>query len=84
MIMTNVYCYLFQIIITLIQINKLYSAYVILFNFFLNILISVQHILGSLFHKYTVVWDLRKNEPIIKLSDSNSKVPIYTKYIYVF
>lgn len=35
---------------------------------------EVQHILGSLFHKYTVVWDLRKNEPIIKLSDSNSKV----------
>ncbi|XP_060863802.1 protein transport protein Sec31A [Metopolophium dirhodum] len=35
---------------------------------------EVQHILGSLFHKYTVVWDLRKNEPIIKLSESNSKV----------
>ncbi|VVC27705.1 Hypothetical protein CINCED_3A002881 [Cinara cedri] len=35
---------------------------------------EVQHILGSLFHKYTVVWDLRKNEPIIKLSDNNSKV----------
>lgn len=48
-----------------------------LLHFFLNIYISVQHILGSLFHKYTVVWDLRKNEPIIKLSDNNSKVYIY-------
>lgn len=36
---------------------------------------SVQHILGSLFHKHAVVWDLRKNEPIIKLTDTdNSKV----------
>lgn len=43
--------------------------------FFLGVMfIAVQHILGSLFHKYTVVWDLRKNEPIIKLSDNNSKV----------
>jgi len=48
--------------------------------FFLQNFILVQHILGSLFHKYTVVWDLRKNEPIIKLSDSNSKVDI--PYIY--
>ncbi|XP_050440594.1 protein transport protein Sec31A isoform X2 [Adelges cooleyi] len=35
---------------------------------------EVQHILGSLFHKHAVVWDLRKNEPIIKLTDTdNSK-----------
>ncbi|XP_050520813.1 protein transport protein Sec31A [Daktulosphaira vitifoliae] len=33
---------------------------------------EVQHILGSLFHKYTVVWDLRKNEPILKLTDDNN------------
>jgi len=43
-------------------------------NFLTGKCISVQHILGSLFHKHTVVWDLRKNEPIIKLSDNNSKV----------
>lgn len=58
-------------------------AYYHLFNFFLKIFISVQHILGSLFHKYTVVWDLRKNEPIIKLSDNNSKVYIQKIYMYI-
>jgi len=53
-------------------------------HFFLKIFILVQHILGSLFHKYTVVWDLRKNEPIIKLSDSNSKVKTRNIYKYIF
>ncbi|XP_046674352.1 protein transport protein Sec31A isoform X2 [Homalodisca vitripennis] len=35
---------------------------------------QVQHILASAFSTRCVVWDLRKNEPIIKLSDSNSRV----------
>lgn len=35
---------------------------------------QVQHILASVFSTRCVVWDLRKNEPIIKLSDSQSRV----------
>ncbi|XP_065338650.1 protein transport protein Sec31A isoform X2 [Cloeon dipterum] len=35
---------------------------------------QVQHILASTFASRCVVWDLRKNEPIIKLADSNSHV----------
>lgn len=35
---------------------------------------QVQHILASVFSSRCVVWDLRKNEPIIKLSDSQSRV----------
>lgn len=34
---------------------------------------QVQHILGSTFATRCVVWDLRKNEPIMKLSDSQSR-----------
>jgi len=36
----------------------------------------VQHILASTFAPRCVVWDLRKNEPIIKLTDSTSRVSI--------
>lgn len=35
---------------------------------------QVQHILASTFLQRCVIWDLRKNEPIIKLTDANSKV----------
>lgn len=35
---------------------------------------QVQHILASVFSTRCIVWDLRKNEPIIKLSDSQSRV----------
>ncbi|XP_059175772.1 protein transport protein Sec31A-like isoform X2 [Physella acuta] len=35
---------------------------------------QVQHILGSTFASKCVVWDLRKNEPIIKISDSMSRI----------
>ncbi|XP_054008172.1 protein transport protein Sec31A isoform X1 [Hylaeus anthracinus] len=35
---------------------------------------QVQHILASTFSQRCVIWDLRKNEPIIKLTDTNSKV----------
>ena len=36
---------------------------------------QAQHILGSTSPSgRSVVWDLRKNEPIIQVSDSNSKV----------
>ncbi|XP_067672888.1 protein transport protein Sec31A-like isoform X1 [Haliotis asinina] len=35
---------------------------------------QVQHILGSTFGTRCVVWDLRKNEPIIKISDSMSRI----------
>lgn len=35
---------------------------------------QVQHILASVFSTRCVVWDLRKNEPIIKLSDTQSRV----------
>ncbi|KAL3876454.1 hypothetical protein ACJMK2_034299 [Sinanodonta woodiana] len=35
---------------------------------------QVQHILGSTFSTRCVVWDLRKNEPIIKVSDSMSRI----------
>ncbi|KAI8797530.1 protein transport protein Sec31A isoform X1 [Biomphalaria glabrata] len=35
---------------------------------------QVQHILGSTFATRCVVWDLRKNEPIIKISDSMSRI----------
>lgn len=35
---------------------------------------QVQHILASTFATRCVIWDLRKNEPIIKLSDSQSRV----------
>ena len=33
---------------------------------------QVQHILASTFSSRCVVWDLRKNDPIIKVSDSTS------------
>lgn len=36
--------------------------------------LQVQHILASAFATRCVIWDLRKNEPIIKLSDSQSRV----------
>lgn len=36
--------------------------------------LQVQHILASTFSTRCVVWDLRKNEPIIKLIDSQSRV----------
>ncbi|XP_050394528.1 protein transport protein Sec31A isoform X2 [Patella vulgata] len=35
---------------------------------------QVQHILGSTLTARCVVWDLRKNEPIIKVSDSMSRI----------
>uniref|UniRef100_A0A069DZR9 Protein transport protein Sec31A n=1 Tax=Panstrongylus megistus TaxID=65343 RepID=A0A069DZR9_9HEMI len=35
---------------------------------------QVQHILASTFSTRSVVWDLRKNEPIIKLSDTTTRV----------
>lgn len=35
---------------------------------------QVQHILASTFPTRCVVWDLRKNEPIIKLTDNNSRI----------
>uniref|UniRef100_A0A7G3B7H4 Protein transport protein Sec31A n=1 Tax=Lutzomyia longipalpis TaxID=7200 RepID=A0A7G3B7H4_LUTLO len=35
---------------------------------------QVQHIMASVFSSRCIVWDLRKNEPIIKLSDSQSRV----------
>ncbi|XP_012288447.1 protein transport protein Sec31A isoform X2 [Orussus abietinus] len=34
----------------------------------------VQHIIASTFSQRCIIWDLRKNEPIIKLTDANSKV----------
>ncbi|CAG0898159.1 unnamed protein product [Cyprideis torosa] len=37
---------------------------------------QVQHILASSFSGRTVVWDLRKNEPIIKVSDSTMRLRI--------
>uniref|UniRef100_T1JFC4 Protein transport protein Sec31A n=1 Tax=Strigamia maritima TaxID=126957 RepID=T1JFC4_STRMM len=36
--------------------------------------LQVQHILASTFAARCVVWDLRKNEPIIKVSDSTSRI----------
>lgn len=35
---------------------------------------QVQHILATLFASKCVIWDLRKNEPIIKLHDAQSRV----------
>ena len=35
---------------------------------------QVQHILASTFSSRCVVWDLRKNDPIIKVSDSTSRM----------
>nr|XP_042906130.1 protein transport protein Sec31A [Parasteatoda tepidariorum] len=35
---------------------------------------QVQHILASTFPARCIVWDLRKNEPIIKVSDSSSRL----------
>lgn len=35
---------------------------------------QVQHILASVFASRCIIWDLRKNEPIIKLSDTQSRV----------
>ncbi|KAK9306240.1 hypothetical protein QLX08_002977 [Tetragonisca angustula] len=35
---------------------------------------QVQHILASTFSQRCTIWDLRKNEPIINLTDTNSKV----------
>ncbi|XP_066994333.2 protein transport protein Sec31A isoform X2 [Anabrus simplex] len=35
---------------------------------------QVQHILASAFPQRCVMWDLRKNEPIIKLSDSTTRI----------
>ncbi|KZC07796.1 Protein transport protein Sec31A [Dufourea novaeangliae] len=47
---------------------------------------QVQHILASTFSQRCVIWDLRKNEPIIKLTDANSKVSMFTilKYFYSY
>lgn len=39
---------------------------------------QVQHILGSTFSARCVVWDLRKNDPIIKISDSMSRIKCKT------
>lgn len=38
---------------------------------------QVQHILASTFSQRCVIWDLRKNEAIIKLTDANSKVYLF-------
>lgn len=35
---------------------------------------QVQHILASSFSSKCVIWDLRKNEPIIKLTDTVSRI----------
>nr|CAH7753891.1 unnamed protein product [Callosobruchus chinensis] len=35
---------------------------------------QVQHILATTFSSKCVIWDLRKNEPIIKLTDTVSRV----------
>ena len=35
---------------------------------------QVQHILATTFSSRCVVWDLRKNDPIIKVSDSTSRM----------
>lgn len=35
---------------------------------------QVQHILASTFSSKSVVWDLRKNEPVIKLTDTVSRI----------
>lgn len=35
---------------------------------------QVQHILASTFPSKCVIWDLRKNEPIIKLTDTVSRI----------
>lgn len=35
---------------------------------------QVQHILASTFSSKCVIWDLRKNEPIIKLTDTVSRI----------
>ncbi|XP_038108125.1 protein transport protein Sec31A isoform X2 [Culex quinquefasciatus] len=35
---------------------------------------QVQHILASVFSSRCVIWDLRKNEPIIKLTDTQSRI----------
>ena len=44
---------------------------------------QVQHILASNFAARCVVWDLRKNEPIIKISDSMSQVSLDVCQFYV-
>lgn len=35
---------------------------------------QVQHILASTFATKCVIWDLRKNEPIIKITDTVSRI----------
>ena len=37
-------------------------------------LFVVEHILASTFSNRCVMWDLRKNEPIIKVADTASRV----------
>ena len=44
---------------------------------------QVQHILASTFAARCVVWDLRKNEPIIKVSDSMSRVGSSNSYMLI-
>ena len=44
--------------------------------------VQVQHILASTFSSRCVVWDLRKNEPIIKVSDSTSRYDYETIFIW--
>ena len=43
---------------------------------------QVQHILASTFGSRCVVWDLRKNEPIIKVSDSMSRVSLLFNIVW--
>lgn len=47
-------------------------------------LLAVQHILASTFSQRCVIWDLKKNEAIIKLTDANSKVRHFSKLNQLF
>lgn len=52
--------------------------------FFILFLFVVQHILASSFPTRCIVWDLRKNEPIIKLTDNNSRVSFYSSLSFTY
>lgn len=57
-----------------IHYKRSFKFNIYLYIFYFIFLFSVQHILTTTFPARCMVWDLRKNEPIIKLSDSTARV----------
>lgn len=61
-----------------------YASLHLIFFFNALLLFLVQHILATTFSQRCVIWDLRKNEAIIRLTDANARVrKIFIYYFLV-